>query len=502
MQRRIIDSRYVIYAMAACISMVLSYWIDHQIILLNPDAICYLQSAQMVSHGLSSAMSLCDQSQWPFYSILIAGFVKITTLSYESAALTLNSLFSLFTVLVFMRIVALFSDNKRILWLAAFVILFAHEYNALKEEIIRDHGFWLFYLLSIFFLLQYITQKKVVYAVGFSSSLIVATLFRIEGAIFLLCMPWLIWFDYKESLLARLKSFLYLNSSMVCMAAILLVIVILHPAMSLGRLHELFTHFQPSHFYFSVIKHYITLANGLGDVVLGRSAHDKYLIYFFTLVVWYCSIVISALSLIYAVLFVYALTKKLLPLNKNAALVLLGYILINVVMTFIFLVESQFLSKRYVYALAFTLMIWIPFALDHLIKLHKKQLTILVMFAMALYGVSSLFHFGHSKQYVRDAGNWLAHVPIAATIYTNDYQLMYYSHHFGNDIFVKQREFSDINRLKDGKWKQYDYVALRLNKDMVTAQMALLQELDHDAVVVFNSSHNEDQVRIYRRSQS
>jgi hypothetical protein len=111
MQRRVIDSRYIIYFTAALISVFLSLWINSQEVLLNPDAICYLQSAEMVNHGLSAVMSLCDQSQWPFYSLLIAGFVKITTLSYEHAAFILNGFFSLCTVVLFMRIVAFFSDK-------------------------------------------------------------------------------------------------------------------------------------------------------------------------------------------------------------------------------------------------------------------------------------------------------------------------------------------------------------------------------------------------------
>jgi hypothetical protein len=498
------DSHYTIYITAAFVSIFLSYWINHQVVLLNPDAVCYLQSAEIVNQGLSTVMSLCDQSQWPFYPLLIAGFVKITALSYEHAAFVLNGLFSLFTVLIFIRIVAFFNDNKKITWLAAFVILFTHEFNSFKQDIIRDHGFWFFYLLSIFFLLHYFKQKKAVYALGFSSSLILATLFRIEGAVFLLFIPFLIWFESKQSFIARGRFFLSLNSFLLVVAAILFISIILHPTISLGRLHELRAHFQPSLFYSAVVEHYVRLADGLGQVVLGRSEHDKYLIYFFTLVVWYVTIVISVLSFVYAILFVYALTKKLLPFNRNSGLVLFGYISINVVMTFIFLVENQFLSKRYVFALALTLMLWVPFALDHLMQQcrERKWLVGLMIVCIIFYGIGGLLHLGPSKQYIRDAGNWLdSNTPKTATIYSNDYQVMYYSHHFGNEIFVKQREFSNLNSLQGGKWKQYDYLAIRLNKKMLATEAALLNKIGEEPVIVFNGERNEDQVRIYRRSQ-
>jgi hypothetical protein len=504
--RRIIDSRYIIYITAALVSIFLSYWMNNQAILLNPDAICYLQSAQRAHLGLSAVMSLCDQSQWPFYSLLIAGVVNITTLSYEQAAFILNGLFSLLTVLLFIRIIAFFSDKRKILWLAALVILSAHEFNSLKQDVIRDHGFWSFYLLSILFLLHYFKQKKAVYVLGFSGSLLLAALFRIEGVIFLLLMPCLVWFEAKQSIISRFKSFLCSSSFMLLIAAVLLVTMLLHPAISLGRLYELRMHFQPSHFYSAVVQHYIALADTLGHTVLGRSEQDKYLIYFFTLVVWYLSIVISALSFIYAVLFVYALIKKLLPFDRNAAFVLFGYMAVNVLMTFIFLIENQFLSKRYVLALALICMLWVPFALDHLMTMtqryQRKWPLVLAMSGLFIYGVSGVFHLGHSKQYIRDAGDWLHHyTPKTAVIYSNDFQVMYYSHHFGNDIFTKQREFSDLNKLQGGQWKEYDYLAIRLNKKMIAMQAALLNEIGEEPIIVFNGPHDEDQVRIYRMNK-
>jgi hypothetical protein len=75
---------------------------------------------------------------------------------------------------------------------------------------------------------------------------------------------------------------------------------------------------------------------------------------------------------------------------------------------------------------------------------------------------------------------------------------MYYSKHFGNDIFVKQRDFSDLNILHHGQWKQYDYLAIRLNKITLATEAALLQEMGDKPVIIFYSNHDKDQVRIYR----
>jgi hypothetical protein len=502
--QRLAHSRCFVYFTAAIVSVLLSYWIGSHHVVLNPDAICYLQSAELVPQGLSAVMALCDQSTWPFYQVLIAGLVAMTKCSYEHAAFMLNGLFSLFTVLIFIRIVALFTDNKRLLWLAAVVILFAHELNVFKQDIIRDHGFWCFYLLSIFFLLRFFQQKEWLAALGWSGSLVLATLFRIEGAIFLAFIPMLTWFEWKQPWFARLKAFVQLNLPMLLVAGLVLLVAIMHPEVSLGRLAELRSHFQLSNFYTDVIQHYIALADELGRSVLGRSENDKYLVYFFTLVVWYISIVISGLSLIYAVLFGYAVVKKSFKAECNAKLVLWGYIALNVLLTFIFLVQNQFVSKRYIIALALTLMLWVPFALNDLIAQWSKRRwpLVLAIIFISISGVSSVYHLGGSKQYIRAAGDWLdQNVAQTAKIYSNDYQVMYYSQHFGNQIFAKQREYADLHGLQGGQWKQYDYLAIRLNKKSLITEAKLLHELDSLPVVVFTGKHSEDQIRIYRRSQ-
>src|SRR6185437_12830432 len=77
-------------------------------------------------------------------------------------------------------------------------------------------------------------------------------------------------------------------------------------------------------------------------------------------------------------------------------------------------------------------------------------------------------------------------------------QVMYYSHHFGNAIFIKQREFSDLNILQNGNWKKYDYLAIRLNKKTLAEKAALLNEIGKKPIMVFKGQHSDDQVRIYQ----
>jgi hypothetical protein len=67
-----------IYLIAAFLSIFLSLDGYLRATVINPDGICYLQSAAAISSlGVHGAMQLCGQAHWPFYSILIFGLSSL-----------------------------------------------------------------------------------------------------------------------------------------------------------------------------------------------------------------------------------------------------------------------------------------------------------------------------------------------------------------------------------------------------------------------------------------
>ena len=88
----------ILYLVAACCSVLISTWISVNASVINPDAICYLQSAMSMNSGLNVAANLCDQAHWPFYSALIYIVHNIIKLSYLTTAYFLNGIFSLISV--------------------------------------------------------------------------------------------------------------------------------------------------------------------------------------------------------------------------------------------------------------------------------------------------------------------------------------------------------------------------------------------------------------------
>jgi hypothetical protein len=284
----------------------------------------------------------------------------------------------------------------------------------------------------------------------------------------------------------------------ILLAIVLGIILIAQPPKSLGRLDELT--WQHAVLFASVFQEKAArLATTILSIHAAGEAKD---VLFFTLVVWYCYSVIMNLTVLYSVLVIYAWCKKCLITDKSNRMVLWSYVIVNIFITGLFLAENMFLSKRYLLALSLMLMLWVPFALESLIVQwrHKKVLLGLLFILMIASSLSGVFNFGYSKQYIRDAGEWVyQNVPKDANVYVNDLQVMYYTHHFGDQIFSKGREFIAQRVEKGDKWLKYNYIVLRLNKKGQGTKEAVAQlgEMKLTLVRVFSNKRG-DEVRIYR----
>jgi len=89
-------------------------------------------------------------------------------------------------------------------------------------------------------------------------------------------------------------------------------------------------------------------------------------------------------------------------------------------------------------------------------------------------------------------------VPPSANLYINDFQLMYYSQHFGDGMFKKFDEYINFNAIKQGNFHQYDYLALRDKHNHEENNWAQ-KEAHLSPVKIFSNAHG-DQVIIYKIS--
>jgi len=504
--RKIMQSNKAIYFIAALASILLSIWQIEKTWVINPDGVCYLQSAATVfSHGINYARHVCSQAAWPFYSILIAIFAKIFHCSNIFAANILNGFFSLLSVLFFISIIKQLSKNKTIHWLGTLTILIAHQFNILRPDIIRDHGYWAFYLLSISLLLRYfaseinsykINFQKITLALSWSFSLIIATLFRIEGAIFLILLPFAAFLFLQNKISQRLKDFLQLSSITIIAAFTIIIWLSFHPHASLGRIDEIIK--QISHGPMILLANFNHAANQLAQHVLSiYSQHDASSILFEMLVAWYVVNQIGNLSVVFAGLIIFAWLKNIARWNVSQKLIIWSYVLINILITFLFLVEDLFLAKRYIIALSLTMIIWVPFALSYLMQKWRNKyfLLFLLSFSLLLVSIGGIVNFGPNKKYIRQAGDWLnQHSADQAKIYSNDFILRYYSGHFNSGNFAfNQDPLNTI--LENHHWQDYDWLALHLDEK---ESKFINNKIPFKPVKTFRDQRRGDLIWIYR----
>lgn len=485
-------------------SLLLSCFITLQQDIINPDAICYLMSAETIGKkGISEGMQLCGQAAWPFYAWIIAQLVHIVPISYSSAAYLINGVFSAMTVLFFVLIIRELGGSVKTLWFAALTILLAHEFNSVREYIVRDHGFWAFYLFSIWLLLKFFRTTSWGWGIAWNISLIVATLFRIEGAIFLVTLPWLSLFYNHFTLSQRFKLFIRLSSitGLVVSTGLLLFIFKGNHDLQWGRLHDFL--YQAQHGVLNIINQYHAAKLQLAmHVISHESMMNVDAILLVLLLGWYGISVITNLSWIYSLLVVYAWRYRIVYFPFSSRLVLAGYIGVNIIITACFLAENLFLSKRYLIALSLALMVWVPFVLEYfyvrIYKLRYRLILPVTMICIVCSALGGIFEFGYSKQYILQAGQWLqANVAQADKLYANDYQLRYYSHHFGENVFPKRLVDLDALTIPANEWKQYDYIALRINKRDKKRYVPLLNHFAFSKVASFNNKRG-DAVLIFK----
>lgn len=493
-----------IYLFAGMISIALSCWVSMHQGIINPDAICYLLGADKVGQsGVHAAMQLCGQASWPFYSALIYVFSKLSFLSLTASAYFLDGLFTLVSVLTFIAIVQALGGNRRVLMLAAFVILSAHQFNAVREYIIRDHGFWAFYLLSLLFLLRYLRDARLVNALGFGVSMMIAVLFRIEGAVFLAVLPFLVFLN-GGTLRKRIAGFLQLN--IVALAALVVggLWLAMHPQESvekMGRVPELIN--QMTNGLLIAAQHFQATKSALVQFVLPHeAARDAGMVWAAALFVLFFLNIISNLSFAATALIIYAWVAGVgANFSRAGKLVLWGYLLINTMIGALFFVERLFFSKRYLIAMTLVLLLWVPFALDHLLRdRSEKRLRYAAFFVMGVFFASSfgvVMNTGTSKIFVRDAGNWLAsNLPHDAKLYSNDLQLAYYSRHYGDKIYSEMGVNRNVDAALQHHLQEYDYAALRSNiKDQRVAEWMRMQ---HARVIKEFRNKHGDNVVIYQ----
>lgn len=398
---------------AVLLSIAFSLLVIAQDRLINNDGALYLIAADLITQGEWAAA--LARYPWPFLSILISYTSQATGLIPEYAAYLLSTLFFVLLTLCFIDFVRQLGGDRRTQLLAALLVLTLPYLNESRAEILRDHGYWFFYLLGLRFLFKHYQEPRLVTGLAWNAAILISCLFRMEGFVMMAMLPFILMLKRESSLKQRFTAFIQAN--WISLSLLILGLILLPFAGdNLGRLAE---------FPLRIVRFWNALTVGL--------AHKAEVIQTGVLPALSAKFAMqSVLSILVLIIFsktVAVMTSLngmmlLLPRLHAEAILPKGFrtfvvwvVLINLLMLIIFLVPTFFLQARFTMPLVLTVLLLLPFLMNRAWALWQEEsdswlysrlfpVAIVIIMLMGVDGLTSIG--GYSKTYLRDSSDWIA----------------------------------------------------------------------------------------------
>lgn len=472
---------------------------------INVDGILYLNTAKSFLNHSDIIPPL--GAKWPFYSWLIATLTQITGFSLQTSALVLQAVFVALLAISFINIVRLLGGNKWVQYLAAAVILLHPDLNENRNTILRDFGYLAFLFTGIYYFFKYFSKPSWYLAFIWTLCMGLAVLFRIEGIVLFLMMPFFMFFQTEKSFAKNLlQTFrLYSFFALLCLFALTIVFWKHHEisASTLGRVAELPQWWQ--HITHSVFSHWDNMRDEIKNFFpLMKTPHVSIFMLggFFIYIVYR---LITATGVLFFGLSVYGQIKKVFSLPQQY--ILYGLLSINAIIILVFVSMNWFVAERYLMVFSLVLLLWTPFAIQLIYQkwiktsYHRQYpwlgKTLVIIIALGL-AVESYVSFGPSHAFVNESAEWIqTHTPENATVYSNNVQLAYYANRPGpNWNTTPSVENIDVVLNKKG-WEKYDYVAFYINRNDKKLNDKVSTLFDYPPLEEFTNNKG-DKILIYK----
>lgn len=465
-----------IYGVAA--SILFSLMVLLQQDLLNKDGVLYVGVASLLQNGqFSDAVALYG---WPFFSLLIAAVDTLTGVGLDASAFILITLFDAVLLVAFILIVKELGGDVRV-QIAAVVVIFSLAYmNENRADVIRDHGYWSFYLLSLLLFLKFYKSPGLWLGLAWSATILLGALFRIEGFVVWAALPLILLFRSNTTIGDKLR-YLFKSYLLHIFVGIILVSYLWITqddslqTTRLGDFKLLFGELLDG-LGVDMERRISVLKTGVLDAQYSSDFARSSLVGIILIILG--SKVITTVTLPYVGLFfISGLRSKIQEFDPRMILVIAGAGTISLLAVLLILIPRFFLSARWVLPFSLTLLIFVPFMLVQVLDNWKenkgdrgrRSIAIYLIFVLfILYGfLDGLITTSPSKSYVKESGIWIKqNLDNESKIYTNESRIDHYAGRY------KSR--SGYGKLHPNQWQKYDYLALRLERDDA-ASMKLIQ---------------------------
>ncbi len=477
---------------------------------INPDSVLYFESARLFALGdWQGAIKVFN---WPLYSILIAATHKLTTLNIHTSAQLLSVIFFGITTASFLKIIELAGGGTRVM-LAGALILFSSHYlvGDVLEMLMRDQGFWAFYLTSLVFFIRFFRTKSYMDAFFWQTSAILATLFRIEAISYLIFLPAILLFTQHGPWKQRLGDFLKCNFLNIIAGVSIISFLFLHNDLSMssfGRLREVFT----TNLFQELTQQLHEKSAIMAKQVLGKYLQD-FAVQGLLLTFVYIMIAkaISSIGVINVGLTVFAIKSRRSLMDEQAFRVLSVAAIIAIINMALIITKVFVLSGRYVLALSLILMIFASFYLASLFKYLQptstnerklKWLTVALIVFMSLSLVKNILPKEEGYNYLQDAAAWVrVNNKDNRPVFYDDSRVRYYAGApfvgtWGNNWLVTK------SAIEDNSIIHYDYLLISYSVMHPEREKLLIEKLpQYREIKRFSSAKAKKSIVIYQNTQ-
>ncbi|MBT7443131.1 MAG: hypothetical protein HN790_04115 [Methylococcales bacterium] len=487
-----------IFVFALLLSGLMSLYLIMGDDTINTDGIVHLGAARMIAEG-DWAGAVLAMGWPPVYQASIAYIHLWTGLSLENAAHAFSLVTYLVLVVAFLACLSELTENKRILWLGVLVIFINADINGTRADVYKDSAYWAGYLSALWFMLRYVKTQQWTAVLGWYCAIVFASFYRFEGMAFVLMLPlvlfWLPGVEFGERVKLVLKIY----------TPILLVVVSVLLLLSIGRISiEQIGRFS---YPIEIINALFDKNSLFGQTVVkvrgmvGVAHYSAYVLVIIMITFMVLLKLFKSLGLAFTLLsLLWVRHRRGIPSAQQ--LVIFAAISVNMVVLMMYSVGYFFLQARYTSALALTIMLVIPFALDDLLQRWQTQRTRWVKATVFFVGiwfvymsVDSLTTMGATKHYIREAGQWIGTIKTGdQSMYVDDEVILYYS---GAKMHAHATLWWPDTKqgLEDGVVQKNDIIALRVRKKRAERLPVIKQYLGEPDRVFENE--NADQVLVY-----
>ena len=429
---------------------------------VNTDGVIYLNAANgFLKHGFNGAVQIYG---WPFYSILITLVAKLG-LTLEAAAALLNIVF--FAALAWAFVTAavqLYPAQKKIHYVAAAVVLLEPYINSLRDSFFRDNGYLACLLLSLVALLRYAGSGRPLTLLAWLLLTVIATLFRPEA---LLLIP------------AGIVAIIHARGSWKT-GLVLLALTSLAGAAAFWLLQDYAPESRTrdvlgwwNYFTAEIGTTFSTKAALLEQSILGEFSSNGTEALLAALIATLLATIVGVLTPVYALILWCTRNEKIFiaPAHRK---ILWAYALATFIPPALFVLQSYFVSQRYVLAFSMLLLLLLVPRLVRMIEnIRHMPFRIAVIVLLALFFSIASYRNLKIETELKDAGLWLSQQ--SGSVWTNSIPVAYYieSRAAGKTVITQNLSLTDT----DFKQIKTDWVAIIVAKRDANKIPTLLEQL-------------------------